>query len=96
MSRIFRFDRAWMAQNHTMAKALCIPLPRGWPRSVVRGLLHAIGLERLALLDVRSGFDVSPDPRAGLVAELDRMRELVLLREEEIRIKDARWEAPPP
>jgi transposase InsO family protein len=78
-----------------MSKALSIPLPRGWPRRVKAALLHAVGLERLALLDVRASFENSPDPRALMVAEIDRLRELVTVRDEEIRIKDARLSAIP-
>jgi transposase InsO family protein len=79
-----------------MAKKLSIPLPRGWPRFVKRALLAAVGLERLALLDVRSGFENSPDPRAGQSSEVDRLRELLALRDEEIRILRARLEHVPP
>jgi transposase-like protein len=78
-----------------MAKALSIPLPRGWSRIVKSGLLHAIGLERLALMEMRAGFDSSADPRARLLAEVDRLRQEVALRDEEIRILRARVECIP-
>jgi hypothetical protein len=50
-----------------------IPLLRGWPRLVKQALLSAIGLQRLALAEVRSGLEHSPDPRARMSAELDRV-----------------------
>jgi hypothetical protein len=80
-----------------MSKALpsLIPLPRDWHKHVKSALLHAIGLERLALIAARAGFENGPDPRAAMAAENDRLRELVAIREEEIRIKDARLRAIP-
>jgi transposase InsO family protein len=76
-----------------MPKAPSIPLPRRWPRLVKSALLHAIGLERLALAEVRAGFENSPDPRAELVAALDRAREEIALLEEENRILRSRIES---
>jgi transposase InsO family protein len=73
-----------------MSKPFFIPLPRDWSRWVKSALVQAVGLERLALLEVRAGFENSPDQRAALVAELDRSREEVAMLKEEIRIKDAR------
>jgi hypothetical protein len=51
-----------------MTARLSIPLPCDWRRSVKRALVTAVGLERLALLKVRAGFEASPDPRAALMA----------------------------
>ncbi len=76
-----------------MSKPLPIPLPRHWPSRIKTALLHAVGLERLALLGARAGFESSPDPRARMAAEIDRLRELLAARDEEIRIKDARLSA---
>ncbi len=64
--------------------------------SVKRALLAAVGLERLALLDVRAGFENSPNPRAAQSAEIDRLRQLLALRDEELRILRARNEHVPP
>jgi transposase InsO family protein len=53
-------------------------------------LLHAIGLERLALSEVRAGFENSRDPGARLTARLDRALEEIDLLGEEMRILRAR------
>src|SRR6266508_1480346 len=37
-----------------------VPLPRGWRTSVKQALLHAVGLERLALAEVRAGSRAVP------------------------------------
>lgn len=74
---------------------LFIPLPPDWRRLVMQALLHAIGLERLALSHVRAGFEHSSDPRAQMAAELDRLCAHIRTLEEEIRIKDARLRALP-
>jgi hypothetical protein len=50
------------------------PLPRDWKGAVKQALLHAVGLERLALAEVRAGYDRSSDPRTRLSAELLRIR----------------------
>ena len=66
------------------------PLPKHWKRRRKSALVHAVALERLALLQVRAEFENSPDPRAALVAELDRAREEISLLREECRILRAR------
>ena len=73
-----------------------IPFPRGHKRVLHSALLAAEGLYRLALLRVRAGFDNSADPRARLVAELDRAKALLTIRDEELRILRARLSALPP
>ena len=73
-----------------MSQELRPPLPRGWTRWVKRARLCAVGLERLALLAARAGFEHSPDPRARLTAELDAAREECALLREEARILRAR------
>jgi putative transposase len=78
-----------------MGEVTSLPLPRGWPLLVKSALLHAVGLERLALTEVRSALEHSLDPRARQAAEIGRLRERVAMREEEIRIKDARLAALP-
>jgi transposase InsO family protein len=75
-----------------MAPPSSLPLPRDWRKSIRRALLCAVGLERLALAEARSGFDNSPDPRARFTAELDRLREHCELQAEELRILRARLE----
>jgi transposase InsO family protein len=53
-------------------------------------LLCAVGLERLALAEVRAGFEQALDPRARLVAELDALRAAHAVQAEELRICRAR------
>lgn len=85
-----------MPDSSTVARSLTIPLPRRWPRLAKQALLAAVGLERLALLEVRAGFDDSPDPAAAQTAEIDRLREQLALRDEEIRILRTRLDHVPP
>ena len=79
-----------------MPKAAFVPLPRDWKRRIRSAWLCAVGLERLALAEVRAGFDQSSDPRTRLVAELDALREAFALQAEELRICRARLECLPP
>ena len=67
-----------------------LPLPRDWKRHVKRALAVAVGLERLALLEVRAGFEHSADPRAQLVAEVDAAREQCAVLAEQCRLLRAR------
>ncbi|HKY41322.1 MAG TPA: DDE-type integrase/transposase/recombinase [Polyangiaceae bacterium] len=73
-----------------------IPLPRDWKRRIKSALLCAIGLERLALAEVRAGFEHSSDPRAKMAAELDALRELIAVQAEELRLCRARVACLPP
>lgn len=66
-----------------------IPLPRGWRGSVRAGLLHAVALARVALLEVLAGFETGSNPRAALFSRLHRAEQRCALMEEELRIKDA-------
>mgnify|MGYP001587246088 CR=1 FL=1 len=75
-----------------MAKTLSLALPRDWTKRVQSAFLHAVGIERLALTEVRAGFDNSPDPRVRQTAEIDRLREQLVARDEQIRILCARIE----
>jgi transposase InsO family protein len=72
------------------------PLPRDWKRRRKSALIHAVALERLALLQVRAELENSPDPRAALVATLDRAREEIALLREQQRILRARMARIPP
>jgi transposase InsO family protein len=74
------------------SEPISLPLPARWPRRLKTALLYAIGLERTALLEVRAGFENSPDPRAALLAEVDRLRELVEIKDEVNRLLRARIE----
>jgi putative transposase len=72
-----------------------LPLPRGWPRVLRAAFQHAVALQRLALLAVRSGFENSPDPQAAQVAEIDRLREALAASKEVNRILRARLDGIP-
>jgi transposase InsO family protein len=72
-----------------------IPLPRDWPELIRRAFVTAVGLERAALLEVRAGFENSPDPRAQLCAELDAAHEQIEILTELARILLARVEHMP-
>ena len=80
----------------SIATRLVIPLPRSWPRFAKSGLIHAVALARVALLEVLSGLENSRLPRARLTGEVERLRARVAALEEEIRIKDARMARLPP
>ena len=73
-----------------MNAPLALPLPRDWQRHVKRALAVAVRLERLALLEVRAGFEHSPDPRAQLVAEPDAAREQCAVLAAQCRLLRAR------
>jgi transposase InsO family protein len=73
-----------------MAKPPKIPLPQDWPKLVKSALLHALALQRVALLALRAHLENCLDPCARLMAQNERLREQLSLRDEELRIKDAR------
>jgi len=73
-----------------MGKPPPIPLPRGWPAHAKSALLHAVSLARVALIDVRSGFENSPLLHARQAAEIDRLRAELARVNEECRILRAR------
>ena len=73
-----------------MPKVPSIPFPSGWKRVLNSAVLAAAALHRVALITVRAGFEEGPDPRAALLAEVDRLRERLSVREEELRILSAR------
>jgi transposase InsO family protein len=79
-----------------MSEGLLIPLPRDWKRRIQCALLCCVGLERLALAEVRAGFEQALDPRARLLAELDALREAHAVQAEELRICRARLQCLPP
>jgi hypothetical protein len=76
--------------RRTMASSLLFPLPRGWRGWVRQALVHAVALGRVALAEVRAGFERRSDPLARLAAEFDRERERGELLLEENRILRAR------
>ena len=71
--------------------ALPLTLPRGWPRRVRSGVLHAISLAATALAAAWGSAARSNSLRRRRAAEADRLRAEIALLEEELAIKDARW-----
>ena len=74
------------------AVARPLALPRGWPRGLRSEAVHAVSIAEFALTTALGWADQSLNPRLRLRAELERLRNEVLLLREEIRIKDARME----
>ena len=75
---------------------LQIPLPSGWSRRVRSAMLHIISLAQYAMAYTRGWAVNSPLARVRLKAENERLRQLVALLREEIRIKDDRMRRIPP
>ena len=67
-----------------------IPLPKSWDTHVKSAILHVIALAQYALTYSRSWAADSSNQRVRLKAENDRLEQELALREEELRIKDAR------
>ena len=68
-----------------------IPLPKSWPRHVRNAILHVLALAQYVTVYTRSWAACSLNARVRLKAENDRLRQEVMLLQEELRIKDARW-----
>ena len=66
-----------------------LALPRGWPRGLRSAAVHAVSIAEFALTTALGWAARSLNPRLRLRAELERLRNEVLLLREEIRIKDA-------
>ena len=67
-----------------------IPLPKSWGTHVKSAVLHVIALAQYALTYSRSWAADSTNQRVRLKAENDRLEQELALRQEELRIKDAR------
>ena len=67
-----------------------IPLPKSWGTHVKSGILHVIALAQYAMTYSRSWAADSTNQRVRLKAENDRLEQELALRQEELRIKDAR------
>ncbi len=63
-------------------------LPKQWPTHVKSGVLHAISLASVVLTFARS----RATGRRRLQAELEQANSEIALLQEELYIKDARWE----
>jgi transposase InsO family protein len=72
-----------------------IPLPTGWPRRVRSAVVHTISLAHTSLTHARSVAANSINARIRLNAEINRLRQEILLLREELRIKDFRMEQIP-
>jgi len=67
-----------------------IPLPKNWTGHVKSAMLHVIALAQYAITYSRSWEADSIHTRVRQAAEIDQLRQEVLLQKEETRIKDAR------
>ncbi|MEZ4234253.1 MAG: DDE-type integrase/transposase/recombinase [Polyangiaceae bacterium] len=67
-----------------------IAIPPEWPQVAKSGLMHAVALARLALIQVLSGFENGRAPKARLFSEVQRLKQRVAQLEAEIAIKDRR------
>ncbi len=67
-----------------------IRLPKGWSRQVRGAVLHVIALAQYATVYTRSWAASSVNARVRLKSENDRLRQEVMLLNEEIRITNAR------
>ena len=67
-----------------------IPLPKNWTRHVKSAMLHVIALAQYAITYTRGWAADSINTRLRQAAEIDQLRQEVLLLKEENRIKDAR------
>ena len=79
-----------------MTNAQTIPLPKGWPKVVRSGVLHAVALASTALSVAWGRAASSRSSRQRRGAEVDRLRAEAALLEAallkgELGIKDARW-----
>ena len=67
-----------------------IPLPKSWGTHVKTAILHVVALAQYALTYSRSWAVDSTNQRVRLKAENDHLQQDLALRQEELRIKDAR------
>ena len=67
-----------------------IPLPKSWGTHVKTAILHVVALAQYALTYSRSWAADSTNQRVRLKAENDHLQQDLALRQEELRIKDAR------
>ncbi len=76
----------------TGRKSPRIPLPRSWNKYVRSAVLHVISLAQYVAVYTRSWAVDSMNGRVRLKAENERLLQQLAVREEEIRIMDARME----
>jgi transposase InsO family protein len=74
-----------------MASVASLPLPRGWPKVVNRGVLHAITVAAMALTHAWSRAASSRSRRQRARSETDHLRTEIALLTEELELKDTRW-----
>jgi len=67
-----------------------IPLPKSWGTHVKTAILHVVALAQYTLTYSRSWAADSTNQRVRLKAENDQLQQELALRQEELRIKDAR------
>ena len=67
-----------------------IRIPPGWTEIAKSGLVNAVALARLTLLQVLSGFENGRAPKARLLSEIERLRARIAQLESELAVKDRR------
>jgi len=67
-----------------------IPLPKNWSGHVKSAMLHVMALAQCAITYTRGWAADSVNTRVRQAAEIDQLRQEVLLQKEENRIKDVR------
>ena len=76
-------------------KSSTMPLPRGWKDHIKSAVLQVISLANYAVAQARGRALNGKNARARQAAEIDRLRQEVALRQEEMQIKDVRWSRVP-
>ena len=66
------------------------PVPASWTDVAKSGLVHAVALARVVLLQVLSGFENGRAPKARRLSERERLRARIAQLETELAIKDRR------
>ena len=67
-----------------------IPLPKGWKRHVRLAVVHVISLAHFCMIRVRGKAAQSASIRVRHTAEIDQLKQELVLINEQMRIKDAR------
>ncbi|MCA9645404.1 MAG: transposase [Myxococcales bacterium] len=67
-----------------------IRIPPGWTEIAKSGLVNAVALARLTLLQVLSGFENGRAPKARLLSVMERLRARIAQLESELAVKDRR------
>ena len=69
---------------------MSLTLPSRWPKGVRSAVIHAMSLAAATLTATRGWAASLASSRVRLISEIERLRHEVALRDEELRLKDAR------